>query len=368
MKARKISSLTSLRFFAAALIVVFHTQREFGYFGLAAHFSLPQAVSLFFVLSGYILAHTHNAIESKSELALFYVKRIAKIWPLHLVGACVAFWLIRYDGGPIMGLSITLNALLLHAWSVNQDTYFSLNGVSWSLSVEAFFYAIFPFLIWRIRTTWFIKMIGTFLLTGIVLIVFKHAGLEWIFWSGYVLPLTRLSEFMMGIAAYQVSHKFASILRDCAVSTFYEAGAVIITFVVMWITGLKSVSAPPESQITPFVVWFVNCGACLPFAAIITIFALERGILSRALRFAPIVYLGEISFALYVVHELVFRFMEQHANFTREIHPSLVGMMYWALTLLCAAVAHHFIETPVQRAMISLFRNGVNFGSPSKIE
>jgi peptidoglycan/LPS O-acetylase OafA/YrhL len=56
-KPQKLDALTSLRFFAAAMIVVHHGHRVFGSMGLAESLPLDQGVSFFFVLSGFILAY-----------------------------------------------------------------------------------------------------------------------------------------------------------------------------------------------------------------------------------------------------------------------------------------------------------------------
>lgn len=366
MGSKKIDSLTSLRFFAAAMIVVFHTKSEFGYLGLADRISIPQGVSFFFVLSGFILAHTHRAIESKHGLLEFYVRRIAKIWPLHIAGGLAAAWMIHRDGASTGSFTAILNVLLMQAWSTNQNTYFSLNGVAWSLSDEAFFYALFPLLIWNIAKTWTWKLAASIALTAVILFIFKGADLATILWAGYIVPITRLSEFMLGIATYQIGAKLTPTRPNRSVWTACEVASLALSLTVMWSACTKLVATSSDDQITPFLVWFINCGACLPFAAVVLVFARQSGTLSKALRAPALLYLGEISFSLYMTHELTLRFLQGHIDF-HAYNPILMGAIYWFIALACAAAAHRLIELPSQRAMISIFRNGFKFRSPSKI-
>ncbi|MFM0224449.1 acyltransferase family protein [Paraburkholderia dipogonis] len=353
MPAQKINSLTSLRFFAAAMVVVFHTRREFGYFGLANHLALTQAVSLFFVLSGYILAHTHRTITSRSDLFIFYLKRFARIWPLHLAGAAAALWLIHFEGGSVRDADAILNVLLLHAWSWDITTYFSLNGISWSLSDEAFFYAVFPLLIWRVNATWAAKLAGTAIVTAAMLFAFKNMGRPLMLWSAYISPITRLSEFMMGIAAYQLRDKLRNAIKGGWRASALEIGTALIVASAIWAADLKFVSDLPFHPIKPVAIWLSNCGAGVLFTLLIAVFALEGGALSRLLQARPLIYLGEISFALYMVHQLVLRYAEDHGYMTPDYPIAAKFSLYWLAAIAVAAAAHHLIEIPAQRLILS---------------
>src|ERR1039458_4042522 len=83
----KINALTSLRFFAAFAVVVYH-MRDYSLAGLRGGplEKARLAVDLFFVLSGFILAHVYGAAftEKRSSLRAFFVARLARIYPAHL--------------------------------------------------------------------------------------------------------------------------------------------------------------------------------------------------------------------------------------------------------------------------------------------
>ena len=82
---RRLPALTGLRFFAAACIVVLHNR---GFFGVPADFGVPfafvQAVTLFFMLSGFILAYNYPSFPTRSAVLRFWLARWARIWPAHV--------------------------------------------------------------------------------------------------------------------------------------------------------------------------------------------------------------------------------------------------------------------------------------------
>lgn len=353
MRARQIDSLTSLRFVAAALVVIFHSKHNFGGFSFADHFSLTQAVSMFYVLSGFILAHTHKTITSKRDLGMYYVSRFARIWPLHIATAFAAIYIINHYSGNIPLTDVFLNFTLVQSWVPNPETYFSLNGVSWSLSNEIFFYAIFPLLILNIERTWKIKLIATATLTAFMLFAFKDSERPLMLWSAYISPLTRLSEFMLGIAAYQIYLKTYkdSQIRKAAFSGF-ELIAVLLVASVMWVGDLNFFSSLPIAINKTVSIWFANCGGALAFALLIVVLAQQRGVISKAMQMRPLVYLGEISFSLYMVHQIVIRVMEMYPSITAGFGLPATLTIYYISAIVISAIAHNLIEKPVQKIIL----------------
>jgi len=152
----RLPAVTSLRFFAAFHVALFHlnemgaitgphwlkTFAGIGYVG----------VSFFFVLSGFILVYTYawrNVV-----LGEFYQTRFARIYPAYLFSLVLTFPFFCFGALKMhvpffyfaeqhFTLSAVLVLLLLQSWV--PQAALSWNAVAWSLSVEAFFYAIFPF-------------------------------------------------------------------------------------------------------------------------------------------------------------------------------------------------------------------------------
>src|ERR1700730_4836981 len=195
-----LPALTSIRFFAALAVVLSH----FTALGLL---STPvrwiqfidggrPAVSLFFVLSGFILTLTYRDALGNGGIKRFYVARFARIYPALALSAALAMpvtiYLLSTDDGSLMhqwyalkhkdylalGVSLFCQLLLLTARfpcaSINQPW----NGPTWSLSCEALFYSLFPLLLskiarCRIRTI-LIGCIGLWMCQGIWILVAEH--------------------------------------------------------------------------------------------------------------------------------------------------------------------------------------------------
>src|ERR1700747_3770579 len=148
----RLHSITSLRFFAALHVVLFHMRvigilsggpwwyqnfASIGYVG----------VNFFFVLSGFILVYTYEGPELNARN--FWWARFARIYPAYLLSLIVAapFFLfaLRHLDLPFYAWTkqhtfwaCTLTLSLLQAWA--PEAALTWNSVCWSLSVEAFFY------------------------------------------------------------------------------------------------------------------------------------------------------------------------------------------------------------------------------------
>ena len=150
----ELRGLTSFRFVAAFYVFLFHVQirAPLAGDGPVADFLKEGAVgmTLFFMLSGFILAYVYG--RDRIDIEDYAVNRFARIYPVYLVAAALALpWLINqtYDSGSFLVSSLQFlvlfvsGILMLQAWLPHSFTYWN-NPASWSLSCEAFFYALFP--------------------------------------------------------------------------------------------------------------------------------------------------------------------------------------------------------------------------------
>lgn len=130
-----------------------------------------------------------------------------------------------------------------------------------------------------------------FVLSGFIL-AYNYDG-DWS-WHQVILhlPPMRLFEFLTGmaVARFFARHRFGGDLQEVA-----AVAAVIVSVVGMnWL-----------KQPGPFGVWMSQSGSFLAFAFLIYTFASGKGFVSRALQHPDLVLLGEISFATYMVHQIV---------------------------------------------------------------
>ena len=199
---RKINlpTLTGLRYAAALLVVMCHAAPLFVAGTLLGNIGKGGfvGVSFFFVLSGFVLTWS---LDERAKIRDFYRRRVARVYPLHALTLTFALIAGLVSPGLMLGGvgSDLLNLLLLHAWFPSDHIHFSANLPSWSLSCEAFFYAVFPFLTLRLG----LHKKGSWLIPAVVVVTVGGAiySLSPAYVEGvaYVSPAYRLMEFMIGI-------------------------------------------------------------------------------------------------------------------------------------------------------------------------
>jgi peptidoglycan/LPS O-acetylase OafA/YrhL len=367
---QRLDALTSLRFFAAAMIVLGHSHRLFGSFGLATTLSFAQGVSFFFVLSGFILAYNYPVLTTRAEIGSFFKARIARIWPAHIAAIGLLFLLTSEMN--IEGLSTSktyfsavANLFLFQSIIPLRSVFLTFNAVAWSISTEMFFYFAFPFLITGILPGWKIKLF----FLGAIFLLYLWFAAAWqipadeslpqlnLMGLLYVNPLVRILEFFTGVLTCNMYIK----LR---VATSTEQRAWLFTLAELVIVGLALTNMWLSPRITTFLGWqgdeanVVNfylqkAGSFPVFAVLILIFALGRGMLSRALSWSFAILLGEISFALYLVHTTVLRWYELNMPYFTDLPELSKAIGYWLLSLFIAWLLHKIIENPCRKFILS---------------
>ena len=345
-----LDSLTILRGPAALFVFFYHTRwahvvpsASVGYVGVA----------LFFVLSGFVLTWSYKPADGAKK---FYLRRFARVNPLHLFFFALALAiLVLTQEAPSAGATLS-NLVLLHAWVPNWDYIFSVNGVSWSLGCEAFFYACTPLVLgWLSRRSpkaGYTVLTGWFLLTAAVTsaiaLTSNYADVV-----VYANPLLRSGEFALGMLLGLLALKVRDgVLAMPRIRTWQLW--VVTALALAGISGVSKVSLP--QTINGFVldpVWFLLIG----------MFALHD--IQRAQSHHQVgepvpgnwicrslVYFGEVSFAFYLVHEIViFRFIKTSLGsdmIRMDARGILMMLIILVISILAAMIAHHLVERPAR--------------------
>lgn len=369
-RATRLDALTGLRAVAALVVVLHHAAptllrvpgsravTALGYLG----------VSLFFVLSGLVLAWSARPVRARH----FWGRRFARVYPLHLAALlAVVPVLVARDQTPTAGSTLA-SLSLVQAWSTDRSVYYGLNAVSWSLSCEAFFYLLFPLLVLVLAAPAARApgrllaglLLGNLGLVGLRVLLVDDPSVRYAL--GYVNPLARLPEFAVGVVVglalragwrprLPVGRVLAALLTLLVVLTVANelaggAGG----------TGLETGPVLTDGLPRDLVAALVLPVVC----ALVTALALSglassgpggapagRARAVRLLETAVLVRLGIWSYALYLTHFTLLRLL-------RPVAPDLplagrAGLLVLVVpvTIGVAALGHRFVERPAERVL-----------------
>jgi peptidoglycan/LPS O-acetylase OafA/YrhL len=148
-----------------------------------------QGVSFFFILSGFVLAYAYS--REPKPIGEYALARVARIYPLYLSAIAIALLL----SGTLPQWRNLPEIFLVHDWSF---TYIpAILGPGWSLSAEAFFYALFPLALIRPYIAFAASLVVLVILFAVPGIM--EPGLY------FCHPLVRLPEFLLGAVLYRLS-------------------------------------------------------------------------------------------------------------------------------------------------------------------
>jgi peptidoglycan/LPS O-acetylase OafA/YrhL len=322
------------------------------------------AVDLFFMLSGFVMTHVYREVfaqrVSPRSYWTFLWARIARVYPLHLAvlgliaAVMLATSLAEYaSGGPVTGIPLTgvrsVTALIANLFMLQglHASTLSWNYAAWSISLEFMAYLVFPFVLVRV---WQADARAQGLLALVLFAVL--AWLAWMTgddfnqWDGPTTLLRCLPEFLLGTLLYRA---YLSPARAALLS----GDAVTLTLLAVLLLALHAKG--PDLLVIVL------------FAALLMAVVSNRSRVGALLNSSPLVWLGEISYALYLVHGFV-----QHATsevLTQGLHihdrhelssNSSLGVLaiMCAASLLLAAACYRWIEKPAQRYLRGALTTG----------
>ncbi|MDQ0194434.1 acyltransferase family protein [Paenibacillus wynnii] len=345
--------LTSFRFLAALLVFLFHTGGIFVVYGLGS-----AGVQFFFVLSGFILAYTYQTklnVLNKENIRRFYLARFAKIYPVHLLTFLLAtpLVLIYFDPEGLYAIKLAImsgiNLFLVQSYIPISSVYFNFNSVSWTLSVEAFFYLIFPFLLYGLKrfnifkNTKVILSLLTLVWAGLFILNLILTQENKIFvWALNIFPATRAFEFMVGVVLGLIFIKRSDQSKPGKElsSNLKELGCLILISTFIMLSGVLEL---PNMR----GLFFVPAWGLLIYT-----FAFQKGVFSRILSNKYLVYLGEISFSFYMIHALALSYVD-YMHFSLWLSHTLS----FIIALVLSSIIFKYYEEPLRKKIRFGFGN-----------
>lgn len=166
----------------------------------------------------------------------------------------------------------------------------------------------------------------------------------------YVHPLSRISEFALGMLTYQIFIRLQSRLSELRFlpASIFEAVVVCMLLFTAYFTkrvAYSFVDLPVAGE--TLRCWLQYCGLIsLPVGLTILVFAFQRGFISRLLRQRSLIYLGELSFAFYLAHRMLLLYCTQQLSKFTGVIPFLVFLL---VLLSVSQISCECVERPCQR-------------------
>ncbi len=336
-------ALTGIRGLAAWWVVFYHARLSLAEWmpdwGMAVAAKGYLAVDLFFMLSGFVMWLNYGErlrAEGAAGAPAFWWRRLARIWPLHLavLGGMILFALVLLATGRDMSnyplAELPLHVLLLQNWGLTSEL--TWNHPAWSISTELGAYLLFPLAVvavrWEAWRPWAL-LAGVGLLALALHGVFVLAGAselgDQITRLGLIRCVLQFGIGMLLANLWLAWKEKGGMALACAISSAISLAALLV-----WGT--------PETLVVP-----------LAFATLLLALALDSGPVARLLSTRPLVWLGDASYATYLVHFPLLVLLKLVAvDDSLQITP-LAFATYLLVLLALSGGLYRWLEKPAQK-------------------
>jgi len=373
---KRFVALESWRGIAACLVALFHLDAFSHFYEIPFLRNSWLFVDYFFVLSGFIIAANYEKRLSEGfGLWRFLLLRLGRLYPLHLAMLMlfIGFAVLKIIGRSLLPGAVTPNSVapfttaaeapstilanLLLTHSLHEFDFLTWNIPSWSISVEIYTYVIFAVCIIMLRKRARI-LLPLALIGGPVLIaLLSERNMSTSYDWGIIRCIYGFAAGVMAWHLYKNGGSLKQWLSNQSIASAVEwtALALVIIFVSVADTTTRlSIAAP------------------YVFALVVLVFAFEAGTTSSFLRRKPLVFLGTVSYSIYMTHVFVEQRLFDAASalgkilhiavFThRDIEGkdfSFLGTRFWqgdvayfvylALIIIMSYLTYRWIEKPAR--------------------
>lgn len=312
------------------------------------------AVSYFIMLSGFVLGYNYNERARNGELdrKRFWEARFTRIYPIYFLSLVLGIGNLRGEYGShthaMFWTGLVLTPLLVQGFVPAVATF--LNTPAWTMSAEAFYYFLFPWLArWkkpeRMRPH-LLKMaavwgLGT--VPGALYMIFNPDGIahpdrwsygHWL-WALKYTPYGHLCSFVFGV---MLANLDAMIARAHRVRLW------------MGIAGFAGIYGfVSQGARVPFAL--AHDGLLMPLFAFIILGMAGENPLARALSVRPLIFIGESSYCLYLLHFNLWKILHRSHLLDKLGLSRYDPWLSYVLMIVLALFALHFIERPAQRKL-----------------
>ncbi|MFZ5857903.1 MAG: acyltransferase family protein [Chloroflexota bacterium] len=338
---KKIDPLTSTRFFAAMLFLLYHIRASEIPIIKPLTELTPYMISFFFVLSGFVMTLVYYQPGKHFHYRDFWIARVSRIYPIHLLSFAIAC--IHYADAlsKIKSLEYISSLLLFQAWIPEYALTF--NFPVWTLAVEMFFYLLFPFLIWFAARQPFRRMLGLSLAFWTVNQIFRqvliHSGMDVPVNFIAYFPALHLDAFLLGLVGglwFLTEGRKAEVTQKVNLVFMLVSLSVIVFFVAVFNIGDR--------------LGAINGFFSPLFVLIILTLSFDQTSVSRFLSQKWLVTLGESSYSLYAFHiPVLWLFNDVLLRFGIVISPLALLVTYVPIMVALSVAIFRTVEWPAQK-------------------
>lgn len=337
--------ITGLRAIAATMVVMIHTNalNDFGVVGQAVTSAGKYGVDVFFVISGFTIAKTFTQAR---DYRSYLTRRIMRIVPLYwfVISIAMVLWLSGLFSMPYwmqtFGAQPDLYNFLMHLGMVSYLDYRianSLLGVEWTIPIEVFWYVCLPFVIRFGETV--LKTIGVILALLILTEIMSHIAREALGTSRLIgwSPIAHGHLFFIGVLAYHLRARFLS--KTPQYIRFFILGAVAIF--------ILSLTLDFSGRSEALALCTATLIACVTPS--------RASWLTKFLTVRPLLFLGSISYSIYLIHILVGHVLDDLG----VLPTSGIGkfLLVYSITTALSTITYLMIEKPTNQAGLHMIRS-----------
>ena len=323
-----IYSFQGLRALVALAVVFQHASRLTGYAEQSNNFG----ICILFMMSGFLLV-SHRTQNRR----LFFMDKLARLAPMNIL--CLSLMsLLTLRNLPGSLTRLVPDLLLIQSWIPDSSFYFSGDPVGWFLSSILFCYFMFPLLRRLLENNPQLFAVGWLAAASLFVVVVQIFAGSRLTDFVYIAPYSRIFDFSLGMI----------VGRMCSGGVKFNADRMQFIAVLMSCAMFIFSVYVPEVLYLSFW-WFI------PSALLLTSLSMGKdGALARTLSARPLVWLGNISFAVFMIHIPLMRVIEIIASKNDVILGLWSTVTIVVLTSIAAGyVISRYFEKPVTKYLRS---------------